>query len=67
MKPSECVSRDALEMTVNSHECGPSGVKQTYYVTLALHLSEPCLRNEDVRGELVHHMGSWMIMLQDHF
>lgn len=37
----EYISRDALEMTANSHEDGPSGVKHTYHMTLMFHLSEP--------------------------
>lgn len=36
---------------MNSHGYGPSGMKQTHYVTWMLHLSEPHLGSDHVRDE----------------
>lgn len=52
---------------MNPHGYGPSGVKQTHYVTWGLHLSEPHLGNDDVGGELEHHGKGWIAVLSSHF
>lgn len=47
-------AENTLERVVNSHGYGPSGMKQTHYVTWVLCLSEAHLGSSDGGGELGH-------------